>query len=105
MIAKFGAARYASEIGAKLLHEDEYGKLWEAPRAGDSPLVLLECVNGTPEPIDYAPSQGESGEWVGNRWHKHYWQRVPPTIQTARGAEAWIHGLESPEAYAPQVRT
>ena len=105
MIAKFGAARYAAEIGAKLRHEDEYGKLWEAPRAGDSPLVLLECVNGTPEPIDYTPSPGESGEWVGNRWYKHYWLRVPPTVKTTREAEAWIHGLDRASDYAPEART
>ena len=105
MIARFGAARYARESGAKLLHKDEFGKVWRTERPGDTPIVMLECVNGTPEPIDYAPGDGESGEWVGNRWHKHYWLRVPPTIQTARAAEAWIHGLDHAEQYAPQVRT
>jgi len=105
MIARFGAARYARESGAELLHEDEFGKLWRTERPGDSPIVMLECVNGSPEPIDYVPGDGESGEWAGNRWHKHYWLRVPPTIQTARAAEAWIHGLDHAEQYAPQVRT
>ena len=105
MIAKFGAARYARESGATLIHEDEYGKLWRAERPGDTPIVMLECGNGSPEPIDYVPGDGESGEWVGNRWHKHYWLRVPPTIQTARAAEAWIHGLERASDYAPEART
>ena len=105
MIARFGAARYARESGAELLHEDEFGKLWRTERPGDSPIVMLECVNGSPEPIDYVPGDGESGEWVGNRWHKHYWLRVPPTIQTARAAEAWIHGLERASDYAPEART
>ena len=105
MIALFGERRYATEIGATIRHQDEFGTLWEAPRKGDTPIVLLQCPNGTPEPINYAPSDGESGEWVGNRWHKHYWLRVPPTIQTARAAEAWIHGLGSASDYAPEART
>ena len=105
MLAKFGEGRYLRAIGAKLRHEDGYGKLWESPRPNDSPLVMLEAINGTPEPLDYVPSPGESGEWVGNRWFKHYWLRVPPTIRTAHEAEAWIHGLNSPDSYAPQLRT
>ena len=105
MIAKFGAARYARESGAVLIHEDEYGKLWRTERADDSPVIMLECRNGSPEPISYAPTDGESGEWVGNRWHKHYWLRVPPTTRTARQAEAWIHGLERASDYAPEART
>ena len=104
-IAKFGAVRYLREANATLVHEDEFGKLWRCARPGDTPIVMLECRNGSPEPIGYAPTDGESGEWVGKRWVKHYWLRVPPTIQTARAAEAWIHGLDHAEQYAPQVRT
>ena len=105
MIAKYGTARYTRESGARIIHEDAYGKLWSADRAGDTPITMLECRNGTPEPIGYAPTDGESGEWVGNRWHKHYWLRVPPTTRTARQAEAWIHGLERASDYAPEART
>ena len=105
MIAKFGAARYLREANATLVHEDEFGKLWRCARPGDTPIVMLECRNGSPEPIGYAPTDGESGEWVGNRWYKHYMLRVPPTTKTARKAEAWIHGLASEDEYAPAVRT
>ena len=105
MISRFGQARYMREAGAQLIHEDECGKLWRCERPGDTPLVMLECVNGSPEPIDYKPSDGEAGEWRGSRWFKHYTLRVPPTITTARGAEAWVHGLKSPEEYAPVIRT
>ena len=105
MIALFGERRYAMEIGATIRHQDELGTLWEAPRKGDTPIVLLQCPNGTPEPIDYVPRDGEAGEWVGKRWVKHYWLRVRPDCRTTREAEAWLYGLAKAEDYAPEART
>ena len=74
MLDRFGTERFLREVGAALVHEDEFGKLWAAELRGDEPLVMVEVVNSTPEP---------DGSF------KDYWLRVPPSIRTAREAVAW----------------
>jgi hypothetical protein len=105
MIDKFGAARYLRAIGAKEIHADETGRLLRCDLAGDvEPLVMVEVVNSTPEPIGYEPGSDEAGEWRGNRWFKHYTLRVPPSVKTAREAVAWTFELPA-TSYAPAVET
>jgi hypothetical protein len=89
MIEQFGAERYMRESGAVLLHQDHRGKLWRKDRAGDTPHVMVEVRNSTPE------SDGSV---------KNYWLRVPPECRTASEAVAWTFGL-SAKGYSPKVET
>ena len=89
MLTRFGEARYIQEVGAKLIHEDEYGKLYHLDLEGDEPLVMVRVENGTPE-LD------------GTR--KSYWLRVPPNITTAQEAVAWTFDTKAKD-YQPQVQT
>jgi hypothetical protein len=50
MLERFGQDRYIRESGARLLHEDEWGKLWCTDLPGDEPLMVVEVVNSTAEP-------------------------------------------------------
>ena len=110
MIDRFGAARYLREIGATVRHEDrdQHGfarRLLVAELAGDvEPLVMVEVVNTTPEPIGYHPDEGAAGIWVGNRWHKVYTLRVPPAMRTTGEALAWTFELPA-GSYKPLVET
>lgn len=104
MIGMFGAEKYLRDSGAVEIHKDNYGRLLCTEIPGDEPLVMVEVVNSTPEPINYAPSEGEAGEWRGSRWFKHYTLRVPPSMQRVREAVAWTFGLRESE-YNPLVET
>ena len=42
LIDRFGAEKYLRAIGAKMLHEDHFGKLYSADRSGDDPIVMVE---------------------------------------------------------------
>ncbi len=87
MLERFGHARYAQGIGAQVLHRDVDGlgnprTLWSAPRAEDTPLVMVEIVNSTPE-LDGTT--------------RTYWLRVPPMVRTCQEAVAWTFGIEAAE--------
>lgn len=85
-----GAAAFIRDTGGERLdHEEGIGTLWRRERRGDTPIVMVEVINGTP---------GPDGRF------RHYWLRVPPTIRTAREAVAWTYGLR-PEEYRPAKRT
>jgi hypothetical protein len=109
MIDRYGAARYLAAIEATVRHEDvdQFGfprRLLEADIGDVEPLVMVEVVNSTPEPIGYAPDANAAGTWVGQRWHKIYSLRVDPKCRTTREALAWT--FEMPESeYAPAVET
>jgi hypothetical protein len=90
MLERFGFDRYVRETNAKVLHEDDYGKLWRAELAGDEPLVLVEVLNATPE---------RDGSF------RNYMLRVPPEVRTAREAVAWTFGFERPADYTPTVES
>ena len=84
MIERFGADRYLGDSGAKLVQQDDYGKLWRADIPDDEALVMVECVD---------PSTGRT-----------YHLRVPSDRQTAKEAIAWT--FDVPEKhYAPAVQT
>jgi hypothetical protein len=63
MIERMGAEHYMKSAGAVELHRDEYGILWRKPRKDDSDILMVEVINGTPEP------DGTT---------KHYWLRAHP---------------------------
>ncbi|PYX53904.1 MAG: hypothetical protein DMG76_23675 [Acidobacteria bacterium] len=89
MIEKFGKERYIREGGAVLMHEDDFGKLWNKVQPGDEDLRVVEVINGTPE---------NDGSF------RTYFLRVAPTITTARAAVASTYKL-SAKQYHPDLRT
>ena len=86
---RYGAERYLREAGARLLAQDDYGKLWRVEFDDDEPLQMVEVVNSTAEP---------------DGSYKTYFLRVPPRYRTAHGAVAWTFEIEK-RGYAPQVQT
>jgi hypothetical protein len=89
MMERFGHERYLRESDAKLVQQDNFGKLWRVEFANDEPLVMVECLNSTPEPDGSV---------------KTYFLRVPPSETTARGALAWTFDVAS-ESYELEVQT
>ena len=86
-----GAARYIKDIKAEILdHDEQWGTLRFRHMQNDEPIVMLEVVNGSPEP---------------DGTFKHYWLRVPPTISTALDAVAWTYGMSGKEYATLQERT
>jgi hypothetical protein len=127
MIDRFGAARYLAAIDAKVVHEDRdrlgfTRRLLSADIGDVEPLVMIELVNSTPEPIGYEPDAGAAGVWVGKRWHKIYTLRVDPRLRpmyragdprgafgepqqlTCQNAAASLCGMTGAE-YAPLLET
>ena len=86
---RYGLSRYLIDSGAKLIHKDDWGKLYHKEVAGDEPIVMVKVVNSTPE------ADGSM---------KDYFLRVPPDIKTARQAVAWTFG-EDANTYSPAVET
>ena len=83
MIERFGQERYLMESRAKLIHTDEWGKLYRTELSDDEPLVMVKVVNATAE-VDGG--------------YKDYFIRVPPSCKTAHEAVAWTFD-ETPETY------
>jgi hypothetical protein len=73
LLEKYGTAKYIRDVGAKLVNEDRYGKLYHAAMADDEPLAMVHVLNSTPEPD-------------GSR--REYWIRCDPTRKTAHDAVA-----------------
>lgn len=89
MIELYGSSRFMVDSGAKLIHEDEFGKLYRKELPDDEPIVMLSVINSTMEP---------------DGTYKNYFLRVPPRITTAREAVAWTFSLQSKE-YDPNVQS
>lgn len=89
MLEHFGFERYLRESGARKLHTDEFGVLWQVAIPGDEPLTMVEVINATPEPD-------------GSR--RTYFLRVPPRTTTAREGVAWTFGLDE-DSYQPLAQT
>lgn len=97
LVERFGEERLIREGGARLVHEDETGRLWRRPlaivspwsRHADEPIVMVEVQNSTPEAD-------------GSR--HTYFLRVPPGMRTAREAVAWTFGLGEGD-YHPTVES
>ncbi len=78
------------DAGGKVLDDDpRYGTLWRRRFRGDEPIVMIEVINRTREPLG---------------GFKRYWLRVPPTIRTAREAVAWTFNMPARQ-YAPVIET
>jgi hypothetical protein len=110
MVDRFGAERYLRESDAKLLAEDECGRLWRVPLGDDEPLVMVEVVNSTPEPKGVFEDMAEWAKQVVHKrggpraFHKVYWLRVPPDSRTPKAAVAWTFDVPT-ELYEPLVQT
>lgn len=94
LLERFGTERFMSEIGATLIHKDDWGTLYrytfhDSGWQRDEPIVMVKVVNSTPE------SDGSRAT---------YWLRVPPDMRTAKEAVAWSFGKDV-QSYAPSVET
>jgi hypothetical protein len=88
MLERHGVEAFFAGAGARLIHSDLCGRLYDIPAAGE-PLRLVRVINSTPEP------DGSFAEYI---------LRVPPWTRRAREAVAWTFGLDELE-YAPAVET
>jgi len=85
VLDRLGWERFLQTAGAKLVAQDDFGKLWSTDVQLDSEAVqLVEVINATPEP---------------DGSYRRYFLRVPPTTKTARAAVAWTFGFDDPSQY------
>ncbi len=89
MIDIYGDAKYLQDAGAKMIHEDECGQLYQLDIRGDEPIMMAKVRNSTPEP---------------DGTYKFYFLRVPPSMTSARQAVAWSFQMTAAE-YNPQVES
>ena len=89
LIQRYGQERYLRDSGATAIVRDEWGTLYRAERPSDTPLVMVQVTNSTPEP---------------DGSYKDYFLRVPPAMRTPREAIAWTFGKSEAE-YAPAVQS
>ena len=75
--------RYLADAGAKVIHEDETGRLVRR-EAGDEPIIAVQVV---------CPTTG-----------RQYVLRVPPQTKTAREGVAWTFGLPA-ALYQPTIQS
>lgn len=89
-IERMGLERFMQAVGAEVIQEDDYGRLWRANREveGES-FVAVEVVNSTPDP---------------DGSYRRYFLRVPPSMRSARRAVAWSFGLTKVR-YAPVMES
>jgi len=84
MLELFGLERFLRESGAKRVHQDRFGELYERSLGGRD-YRFVRVLNSTPEP---------------DGTHKSYVLSVPATVLTAHEAVAWTFNLR-PEQYTP----
>ena len=78
-----GLERYLADAGAKVIHEDETGRLVRR-EAGDEPIIAVQVV---------CPTTG-----------RQYVLRVPPETKSAREGVAWTFGLPA-ALYQPTIQS
>jgi len=82
MIEIYGHEKFLLDSNSVLIHQDDFGKLYQKELPGDEPLMMVEVVNSTPE---------KDGTY------KNYYIRVDPNayggLKTAMAAVAstWRH--------------
>lgn len=86
LIDLYGVDRYVRDSGATKVQEDEKGTLWRKEVRDDVTIMMVEVVNSHPE---------------GDGTYKHYWLRVPDTMETAKQAVAWTFEFDNPDDYNP----
>ncbi len=97
LIERMGAEALMAEIGAIVVSEDAFGRLWRADIGDSDPYLTVEVVNGTSNP-DGTPKV----YWLTVPYLNELRGRVP--MATAQEAVAWSYGLR-PEEYGPAIRT
>jgi hypothetical protein len=93
-----GAEQMIKKGGARLVQQDDYGKLWSMMTFDDRGLTAhyVEVVNSTQKIHEKTgkPVFDRKGEPVFD----HYFLRVPPGIWKAKDAVAWTGWFEPPTA-------
>jgi len=87
LVELYGTVRYLKDAGAKLIHSDEFGELYQIEIQDDEPLTMVKVKNSTIEP---------------DGTYKEYFLRVPPSMSTAQQAVAWTFNMDKAEDYRPQ---
>lgn len=97
---KEGIKSYLIDSGAQLIdqkadiHTALPIKLWRKTRRRDTPIVMVEMRNKTPEPDE-----------LGFPYHKSYFVRVPPDMTDALDAVAWHHSQTTSDYLQTQKGT
>lgn len=94
MLEIYGIDKYFNDgNGCQLIDADpdpHIGALYVRPQVDDEDVYMLKLRNSTQE---------KDGSW------KTYIVRVPPTMKTAKQANAWTYGFENPEDYKPMEQS
>src|SRR5262249_11075440 len=91
LLDRIGYERFLDIADAKLLQQDDYGKLWRTTLSVDGEeLMVVEVLNSTLETD-------------GSR--RRYFLRVPPDTRAARDAVAWTFGFDRADDYALAAQT
>ena len=103
MVDRYGLARYIRDSGAQVIdHEEGVGTLYRKDEAADSPIMMVEVVNSTPEPDGsfkrYMLDVSGAGERLIDDRRGHGGR------QTARAAVAATFGLRASQ-YMPAIET
>ena len=88
-IERLGHERFLAASRAKLVQEDDFGRLHRILLRDYEPFLFVEVINATPEP---------------NGSLRHHLLRVPPETETAHEAVAWSFGRRTKE-YRPVLQT
>jgi hypothetical protein len=116
LIELYGRNRYLRDAGATARHYEftpsgwdgasfprpddlRYRALWELPMRDDEPMVIVDVVNQSPEPLGFA-EDGENYIEIGGRVYRRYMLRVSPEVRTCQEAVARMF-RRSAIAYAP----
>jgi hypothetical protein len=117
LVELYGRERYLRDAGAARIDVDyapagglwasptdlRYRALWRLEQRDDEPIVLVDVINQSPEPLGL-PADGEAYLFIGARTFKRYFLRVPPEMITCAEAIAWTCG-KTAETYVPSVET
>lgn len=82
LVERYGEAKFLTDSGAKVVHEDEYGTLYQKWVDDTYTLTMVKVTNSTANPD-------------GTR--TAYFLRVPNEVETAKEAVAWTFGLHKDE--------
>lgn len=89
LLSRFGEERFIEELGAEACHSDEFGTLYRVAMVDDEALTMVKVKNSTPE---------KDGSY------KHYFLRVPPSMNTAKEAVAWTFAMNEGD-FNPDIET
>lgn len=93
MLELYGLEAYFENGNYELVDGDSdphTGTLWKKSLEDDEDIYMLEMLNSTKEPDGH---------------YKTYVIRVPPTMRTARQANAWSYGFNNPQDYQPELQS